>query len=333
MGGSIKRDRTARLVRVAHLLYQHPRGLSAREIAHRTGVSHRTVNRDLRALDEEIGVPVWEEGGRYGTEAAGFLPPLSLTLPEAVTLFLSARLMARYEDKRDRHVLSAFGKLATVLPAPIAQHVHATIPVMASKPRDESYEHIFGLLAMAWAEGRRVKIGYPFAHPDGRVFVNERTVAPYYLEPNPGGHSCYLIAHDGFTDKVRTFKVERIQRAELTDEPFEIPPTFDASSRLASAWTVSDEEPVEVRIRFHDPEAAARARENRWHSTQRASEDAEGRLELAFTVGGITEITPWVLSWGDAVEVLGPAELRARVARTAVTLADRYGGAEPTGAH
>lgn len=321
----VKRDRTARLARVASLLHQHPQGLTARELARRVRVSVRTAYRDLRALDEEVGIPLWELDGRYGTEGAAFLPPLKLTLLEAVTLFLSARLMARYADKRDLHVLDAFDKLATVLPSPVAQHVHATIAAMADRPRNETYSRVFDLLATGWAESRRVKIWYPYVHPDGRTFVNERVVAPYFLEPNPTGHGCYLIGHDGFAGSVRTFKLERIQQAELTAETFEIPPDFDAHARFDDAWGVAEDTLVEVRLLFHDRSAASRARENRWHPSQREIERADGSLELRFTVGGLLEITPWVLSWGDAVEVLSPTELRERVAGVARGLAARYG--------
>src|SRR5688572_3633294 len=131
-----KRDRTARLLRVAYLLHQHPQGIAPRDVARRVGMSVRTVYRDLRALEDEVGVPVWEQDGRFGTESGAFLPPLKLTLLEAVTLFLSARLMSRYADKHDPHVLSAFGKLSTVLPAPIAEHVEATIGALADRHHD-----------------------------------------------------------------------------------------------------------------------------------------------------------------------------------------------------
>ena len=42
-------------------------------------------------------------------------------------------------------------------------------------------------------------------------------------------------------------------------------------------------------------------------------------------VAGIVEIRPWVMSWGDQVEVLEPPELRDVVATAARGMADRYG--------
>src|SRR5207302_4478573 len=174
----VKRDRTARLLNVAHLLYQHPHGLTAQEIADRIGMTSRTVYRDLRALEEEVGVAVWQDGRRFGAEQTSFLPPLKLTLQEAITLFLSTRLMARYQDHRDPHVISAFNKLASILPTLIAQHVHASVAGLAERPRLDNRVRIFDLLATAWAEGRKVRIWYPSTHGDDQTVI-ERTVSPY----------------------------------------------------------------------------------------------------------------------------------------------------------
>ena len=117
----IKRDRTARLLRVEGILSQHPHGLSAKDVADRTGVNVRTAYRDLRALEDELGFPVWEEQGKFGALPGAFLPPLNLTLSEAVTLYLSARLMARFSDRRDDNVIRGFGSLAAVLPNPTSR--------------------------------------------------------------------------------------------------------------------------------------------------------------------------------------------------------------------
>jgi predicted DNA-binding transcriptional regulator YafY len=89
-------------------------------VANRIGMTPRTVYRDLRALEEEVGVAVWQDGRRFGAERTSFLPPLKPTLQEAITLFLSTRLMARYQDHRDPHVISTINKLASILPTLIA---------------------------------------------------------------------------------------------------------------------------------------------------------------------------------------------------------------------
>ena len=77
--GSAKRDRLARLTRLVALLKAHPDGMRPPDIANRVGMSVRTVYRDLRAIEGELGMPLWSEDGRWGIEAEAFLPPLKLT--------------------------------------------------------------------------------------------------------------------------------------------------------------------------------------------------------------------------------------------------------------
>ena len=85
-----KRDRLARMLRVVTVLRGHPDGIRPPEIARRVGVATRTVYRDLRALEEEVGVAVWSEDGLWGVVGEEFLPPLKLTLDEAMAVVLSA---------------------------------------------------------------------------------------------------------------------------------------------------------------------------------------------------------------------------------------------------
>jgi predicted DNA-binding transcriptional regulator YafY len=326
-----KRDRAARLTRVWTLLYQHrPHGITAHEIARRVNVNVRTAYRDIRAIEDEFGIAVSENRGRWLCEQGDFLPPLKLSLLEAVTLFLSARLMARFADKTDPHVVSAFGKLASVLPTPLAAHVHATVAAMQDGHLDRRYARVFETVATAWAESRKVRIAYSRQDPDGSPKVTRRMVSPRYLEPNPWGRGCYLIADDELSRQKRTFKLERITEAQLSNEHFEPAADLSAPSQLTRAWSVSDEEPTRVRLRFHDATAARRALENRWHPSQQEQILLDGTVELCFEVAGVLEITPWVLTWGDTVEVLEPPRLRERLATVAQGMARRYSeGATP----
>jgi len=77
---------------------------------------------------------------------------------------------------------------------------------------------------------------------------------------------------------------------------------------------------VEVHLRFKPP-AAARVRETIWHPSQQLTDGPRGTVEMRVTVAGTVEITPWILGWGDAVEVLAPAELRQRISESGAKMA------------
>lgn len=319
-----KRDRTARLVRVMQLLHQHPRGLKPAEIARLCHVCLRTAYRDLRALQEELEVAVWEdEEGRYGVERSYFLPPLKLTLVEAAALYVAARLACKYSDERDPALERAFAKLAAVLPPPVAGHVHETVASIACKPPNETYARVFDILATAWASGRRVRIWYGRTGPSGVEEVTERLLEPYAIEPSASGHACYVIGLDHRSGEVRTFKLERIRHIEATSEVFVAPEDWSAAEYLRSSWGVMHGEEVAVRVRF-TPAVAPRVRESIWHPSQTLTEEPDGSLIFTAKVAGILEIARWLLSWGAEAEVLEPPELRAYFSEVARGLVARY---------
>ena len=322
-----KRDRLARLLNVASILYSKgssDSGVPVVEIARLTGMTTRTVYRDINALDEELGVPVFQAGrGRYGIDRKFFLPPLRLSVPEAIVLFLASRLIARWSDQYDAAVVSAFTKLADALPQPIARHVAATMLAIGEHDPNEPFSRSFSAVARGWAEGRVVEIDYE----PGSAPRKAARVHPYFLEPDAALRSVYLIGFDEAANAMRTYKVERIRTATLTQERYEIPDDFDPDAWLANSWGIWSSEgtpTARIRLRF-DASIAHRVREAVWHRSQELSELPDGGVELAVTVAGIVEIQPWILSWGASVEVLEPIELRDAVAAAVRTAAARYG--------
>jgi predicted DNA-binding transcriptional regulator YafY len=320
-----KRDRLARMTRLVSILQAHPEGIRTADVAERVGMSVRTVYRDLRAIDEEIGVPVWAEGGRWGIDQEkAFLPPLKLTQGEAMAVVLSARLMVRYADKYDPDLAAAFEKLEQGLPPALAEHVERTLDVLSKAPRDEVFSANVRLLTRAWAERRVVVIDYEPAPYDRGSTPRRATVRPYLLEPSLQTHALYLIGYDEERKGLRTFKIERIRAAALTPRSFEPPDAAATTTALRAAWDIiADQEPIDVVLRF-TPRVASRVLEATWHPTQSVAPDADGSLRWRATVSGTIEIRLWILAWGDDVEVLEPRSLREDVAVTLRRAAQRY---------
>jgi proteasome accessory factor B len=320
-----KRDRLARLTRLVSILQAHPEGIRTAEVAERVGMSVRTVYRDLRAIDEEIGVPVWADGGRWGIDQEkAFLPPLKLTQGEAMAVVLSARLMARYADKYDPDLAAAFEKLEQGLPPALAEHVERTLDILSKAPRDEHFSGNVRLLTRAWAERRVVTIDYVPAQYDRGAAPRRATVRPYLLEPSLQTHALYLIGFDEGREAIRTFKVERIRTAALTPRTFEPPDPVTTTSSLRAAWDIIADQPaVSVVLRFA-PRVASRVLEATWHPTQTVAVDPDGSLRWRATVSGTIEIRLWILAWGDDVEVLEPLSLRDDVAATLQRALTRY---------
>jgi predicted DNA-binding transcriptional regulator YafY len=325
---SSKRDRLARMTRILALLNAHPDGMKPAEIGRRVDSSVRTVYRDLRSIEGELGMPLWSEGGRWGVDADAFLPPLKLTRSEAMAVVLSARLMIRYADKYDPDLASAFEKLAAVLPAALRAHVDRTLDDLSRRPTDDTFSRHVRLLTQAWAERRVVSLEYAPAPYAPEAAPRAARVRPYLIEPSLQTHALYLIGWDETRNGMRTFKIERIRDVALTVATFD-PPDAEIDGMFERAWDIiADQEPITVVLRFA-AKVASRVGEARWHPSESVREESDGSLTWQATVAGPIEIRLWILSWGDDVEVLEPAALRADVAATHARAAARYGGGAP----
>jgi len=320
-----KRDRAARLVRVAALLQGNPDGLRPKEVAERLGMSVRNVYRDLRAIEGELGMPTWAEGGRWGILPGAFLPPLKLTLSEAMAVFLGARLMVRYADKYDPDLASAFEKLAAALPDTLREHVARSLDVLQDAQLDPAFIDHVRLLTKAWADRKVVDIEYEGAAYEGRAGErSRRTIRPFLIEPSLQTHALYLIGWDEDRSAMRTFKIERISDVRVTGRSFEPPEGATLERDLRRGWDIiADQPPVEVVVRF-GPAVADRVAETTWHPDQRTERTPDGGLVWRSTVSGVIEIRLWILSWGEDAEVLEPEELRTQVRDILRRAADRY---------
>ena len=320
----VKRDRFARLWRVVRVLEAHPDGLRAEDVARTAGVSRRTAYRDLAAVEAEAGVPVWNDGGRWGIDRRAFLPTLTLTLQEAMVVFLAARLMAASIDTHDPDLTGAFLKLADVVPPAIRDHVERTVDILARRRPDPAATRRYHELVQAWATRRIVEVTYDAGAWDPARPPRTVRVHPWLIEPSAHAHALYLIGWDEEREARRTFKVDRIRDVRMTVDSFEPPTSGATEESLERAWwIIADQGDVEVKVRF-DPRVAARVAETVWHPTQSIEHRADGSIVWSATVSGTLEVRLWILEWGADAEVLAPAALRDDVARTFREAAARY---------
>ena len=140
----------------------------------------------------------------------------------------------------------------------------------------------------------------------------------------------YVVARsDG---QIRTYRVSRVTGVEPATERFERPAGFD----LAAYWVDSTEAyerevpriAVDVRVR---PDRLDRLRDAVGYATVEAAEpldgpDPDGWLRLRLRLDWPDEAAGIMLRAGRWVEVLGPPDVRARVASTARAIAERYAG-------
>ena len=78
-----------------------------------------------------------------------------------------------------------------------------------------------------------------------------------------------------------------------------------------------------VRVRFL-PKVAGNVEEVLWHPGQRTQRQADGSLVFEVEVDGLTEISWWIMGYGDQAIVEKPAELRHRICQMAEGILRHY---------
>lgn len=305
-------NKTERLLKMEAMLLAYPEGLTQSEIARRLGVHRSVIHRNLYDFGKLYPV-IEHDDGRISMDRSMYLLNVSFTLHEAMAVHLASRLLATRMDRQNPHAASALRKLGISLErlAPrISHHVKQSADVMdeAAQRHDPVYLQSLEKLTLAWAEQRKARVWH---RSERTGTVTEYTYCPYFIEPYAVGQTTHVIGLDEPLNKLRTLKIERIERVELIQDKYEIPPDFDPRDLLANAWGIwySENEPVEVVLKFH-PRVARRVQETRWHRSEVKKELPDGFIEWRVQVAEVQEMVPWIRGWGADVEVLEPESLR-----------------------
>ncbi len=325
----MREDQVARHWIIVRKLGAMKQGLTVDEMAEELGCARRTVYRDIRAL-ESAGFPICTEKNDGLTRyrfVEGYKPGVSLemTNDELLAVHLSRGLLRALEGTVfHRSIERLQQKVLAALPEQSSRYFEGLCEsVTAERTPSRDYgskQTVIDRIMEGLDCSRTLRVRY-FSASSGQT--TDREVDPYKLWQK--NDALYLIGWCRVHDMVRTFLVDRIDRAELTDKSFSRAGSFDMSRYHDSAFRViADGERTLVRVRFR-PEVAYSFREKKWHPTQEVEMDDDGFAVVTLRAEGLAEIRSWVLSWGDKAEVIEPESLRAQVAEVVENLARAYG--------
>jgi predicted DNA-binding transcriptional regulator YafY len=307
--------RADRLLSVLLLLQAHGR-MSALALAERLEVSRRTVYRDLEALGT-AGVPiVVDRGARGGASLmAGYRTDLTgLTETEVEALLGLASSSAAGHLGLRPDLESASRKLSAARPGRPGLRLQQRVLIDG--------EHWWAGTAAPAHRGRiqdavlsdhRLRLRYR----RGEEAVVVREVDPYGLVLKSG--AWYLLANrDG---QLRTYRVSRVEDAEVLEAPCRRPPDFDLerawAAQVASFRDLAVATDVVVRLLPGASGSFLRvASDHLRHPPEAGSATLVFPSEAAsaaFLAGHVTE-----------VEVLSPAAVRTLLADIGARLAVRY---------
>jgi predicted DNA-binding transcriptional regulator YafY len=317
-----KKDRTARLLKLQMLLSEHPGGVELAQIAAGCSVSERTVFRDLKTLEYELGIPLWFNQGKYGVTEGHFLSPIVFSTEEAMNIFLAARLLQNLFYQYNPSIASTFVKLNTIVPPPLRQKIQNTLEYMKKLPINERKLDVFNKLTQAWLTQHVVTIRYLELYDQEPEM---HTIEPYFIEPSIVGHSNYVIAYCRDLKKITAFKMDGIIGAVMISaETYEVPADFNAADYVNSEWDIYVNKALEtVKLRFNK-KIINRIMETTWHPSQTIEVQPDGSIIMTFKVRDAAYFRAFILGFGDDVEVLEPESLRQQIISMVLSLKKIY---------
>lgn len=194
-------------------------GITAAGLAEDLEVSIRTIKRDVSAL-QQAGTPIWAQqgpGGGYRLDAAATMPPVAFSPAQAVATAVALATLPPG---------SPFGVDARAAAAKLLDTLHPTararaetmaerVWVLHDGPTRATPTAVLRAVERSLAERLALTIAYRAA--DDRP--SKRTVEPVMLAW--GYRRWYLVAHCQLRDDIRWFRFDRIERADVTRQPYE----------------------------------------------------------------------------------------------------------------
>lgn len=225
-------SRSDRLFRLMQALRMLPAPVTSARLAEETGVSRRTLYRDIDALRASGAIIDGAAGAGYVLVEDGSMPPQALDRLELEAALLG---LAAAQGFGDASLADAARSAAAKLTASLGERrqreaMHSVLMIHSMTERPTPAVSLDALRQACWEE-RAVEIVYV----DGQGFRTERTIEPLalvYLDRTLGLLARCLLRRD-----YRHFIVERIESLMPTDRffrPRRVPMLREHLARLRS---------------------------------------------------------------------------------------------------
>jgi len=204
-------SRSERLLDLIQTLRRHRNPISGQRLAEESGVSLRTLYRDIATLQAQGADIEGEPGLGYILKPGFMLPPLMFSEDEIEALVLGARWVAtRTDDELARAAHNLLAKIAAVLPDDLKPRIEGTNLVISPGPAPEPSQIDLAVIRRAIRNEHMLDITYL----DAAGAATSRRIWPFVL----GFFERVRVVAAWCTlrDDVRHFRADRIVTLEST---------------------------------------------------------------------------------------------------------------------
>ncbi len=304
-------------------------GVTIHHLAALTGVTIRTIRRDLDAL-QEAGFALYDQtvDGRkhwyLNRHPFKKLDEVGFTLGELSALYFSRTLMECLSGTPFQDDLTqAFAKLDGVLGSRLRAFLDRLPEAIQAKPGptprrvEAQQQKTVGRLLDAVLQQQRLSMRY---HSMSSRKEKSYRIDPYRLVYAQG--SLYLFAYVPAYQQVRTFAVDRIRRLSPIEETFEVIEHI-GDTVFAHSLGMHAGSPERVEVMF-TPDVAPYVAERVWHQSQSVETLADGAILIRFDVCTDAALVSWILGFGAAARVQAPTHLVRSIATELERAHERY---------
>ncbi len=336
MGYNDGRKQVRRILDLIRTL-ERSSGMKVATLARLYGVDKSRIYSDLKILEEYYIVE--KRHGVYRIQGLHKMPFPRITKAEARNLKLMIEaspltrqprftkslksLLAKLHPALAKYIEKELAKEANTLQEAEADYLQSnsvSIQLKSDGFYTENDTH-FEVLEKALLTRKVVRASYL---PGGKTEAIEHVLHPYAIFFRKS--DWYLEAKSNQSENASlTFKILRFQRVILTDETFEMPADFSLSEDLAARWELFSGDPICVTLKIAAHKAYLVTEKERHRSQEIIEQCADGSVIVRYEVPK-EDFTFWVLSLGDAVEVLDPLEFRAEFRKIVKRMHEIYSG-------
>jgi predicted DNA-binding transcriptional regulator YafY len=303
-------SKSDRLLHILNLLRSR-KNLSAGHLAKECGVTERSIYRDIISLSE-CQVPIYFDNG-YKLASDNFLPPLNFDYDEYHLIKLALESTPLRKTSRYAGVARRVrAKIEVGLSEGVKQKrrfsTETTRIDITSDDEAKKGERFYGVIEEAISGEHCLSLAYDSITSG----MTARIVEPYFIIFK--GSAFYFVAFCRLRDDFRTFRIDRVHKAEMLTQTFRRRRDVNAETYFEDSWQIYIGEPVEVVVHFSGT-AARVVQMSTHHPRESVKLLKKGIVEYRVPTRGIEEIQRWILGFGAEAKVVSPISLRERIAK------------------
>lgn len=315
----MRHERLQDVVRLALRLQGTRTGLTLEDIQNEFQVSRSTAERMRNTVEASFGpleLADSDDNRRHWRLRSPALRDLVMIQPEEIAeLHSAAESLERSGlDDRASTLRELDAKLRALLPSHSQTRIEPDLEAlleaeglaMRAGPRPKMPDGVLSVLREAIKACRLVEFEH-IARTTGKT--SRQKVEPYGLLY---GNRAFLVGKNDWSEDMRLWRLSSMDKLRITSTSFERDEAFSLREYAARSFGTFQAEPTKIVIRF-DPSVAEDAGSFIFHPNQKLTHLENGSLRVEFFAAGMNEICWHLFTWGDAVAIEKPKELREKL--------------------